>query len=148
MFHNLKEPLQMRTRIYKIPNKLTVEWEPEVNAIIDTWTNQFVTVEEFTHAVLTKGVNHAIENQGIAWIINSRNATSVFKQEIQALIESTIFPTFAKIGIKYFITISPKDVVANLSVKKYKAKTGPSGINLVECDSTEDAIEWLKKNVM
>jgi hypothetical protein len=136
----------MRTKIYEIPYELTVEWEPEVMAIIDTWTNQFVTLEEFKEAVFVKGVNHARANNGIAWIVNSKNATSVFNPEIQDFISSDIFPTFADIGIKYFITISPNDVIANLTVTKYKAKTGPAGLILVECDSTESAIEWLKEN--
>lgn len=125
---------------------MVVEWEPTAKAIIDTWTNQFITLEQFKEAVFIRGVNHAKANGGRAWIVNSKKAKSVFKSEIQDFITSDIFPTFAKIGIKYFITISPEDVVANLTVEKYKAKTGPAGLQLVECDSTEDAIEWLMKN--
>lgn len=136
----------MRTKVYEIPNKLLVEWEPSVRAIIDTWTTYFITLDEFREAVLVRGVNQAKANGGQAWIVDSHKAKGGFSQEIQDYIKSDVFPTFAKIGIKYFMAINAEDAVARLTVNQYSAQVGPHGMQLLKGSSAEGAIEWLKKN--
>ncbi len=137
----------MRAKVFEIPGKLTVEWDDQVKAIIDTWTNYFVTLEQFKEAVMVKGVGYAKSRGVKAWIVDSSNATGSFPQEIQDFIGSTCFPMFAKIGVKYFVTItSAVSTVTKMTVKSYSAKTGPSGLKLVEVNSLSDAIEWLKLN--
>jgi len=134
-------------KIYEIPQKLRVDWNSEVRAIIDTWTTYFVSLEEFKKAVLTDGLNHAKANNGQAWIVDSSSAKGVFSQEIQAFIGSDIFPAFAANGIKYFITINSKvSAMTRMNVNTYSAQTGPNGIQLVEVNSVDDAIMWLKEN--
>jgi hypothetical protein len=136
----------MRTKIYEIPNKLLVEWEPSVRAIIDTWTTYFVSLEEFRNAVLIYGVNHAKANNAQAWIVDSHNARGAFSSEIQDFIVSDIFPTFAQIGIKYFMAINAENAVTRLTVNQYTAEAGPLGLKVLKGSSAEGAIEWLKKN--
>ncbi len=136
----------MRTKIFEIPNKLLVEWDSDARAIIDTWTTYFVTLEEFKNAVLVKGVNHAKANRAQAWIVDSHKAKGAFAPEIQEFIGSDIFPTFAKIGIKYFMTINSEDAVTRLTVSQYSTQVGPNGMKLLKGSSAEGAVEWLKKN--
>jgi hypothetical protein len=137
----------MKEKIFEIPGKLTVEWENEIKAIIDTWTNYTITLVQFKEAVMQKGVGHAIGKGVKAWIVDSSNATGAFPQEIQAFIGSDCFPMFAKIGVKYFVTIAPtKSAITKMVVSSYSAKTGPNGLKLVEVNSVKDAIEWLKNN--
>ena len=96
----------MRQKIFEIPNKLLVEWEPSAKAIIDTWTTYFVTLEEFKDAVLIKGVNYAKANNAQAWIVDSHKAKGVFSPEIQEFIASDVFPTFAKISAAPVLVLS------------------------------------------
>lgn len=133
-------------KVYEIPGKLTVEWNAEVHAIIDTWSSYFTTLEEFKEAVLVKGLNHAKANGGIAWIVDSHTAKGVFSPEIQKFIETDVFPAFAANGIKYFLAINAESAVTRLTVNQYTSKLGPAGIKLLMGTSTEGAIEWLKKN--
>lgn len=134
----------MRTKIYEIPGKLTVEWDSEAKAIIDTWTTYFVSLEEFREAVLISGVNHAKANGGQAWIVDSHNARGGFSDDILNFIGSDVFPKFAEIGIKYFMTINAEDAVARLTVSQYSTQVGPHGMKLLKGSSVEGAIEWLK----
>ena len=134
-------------KLHNIPGKLEVEWMGDVKAIVDTWLNYNVTLEEFRDSVLNKGVKHAKANGGVAYIVDSSNAKGVFSQEIQAFIDSDVFPAFAKNGIKYFITITSQvSSVTKMTVKNYSAKAGPHGLKLVELNSLKDAVEWLKLN--
>jgi hypothetical protein len=137
----------MRQKVHEIPGRLTVEWDDQVKAMIDTWTNYTVTLDQFKEAVMKKGIGHATGKGVKAWIVDSSAATGAFAQDIQAFIGSDCFPAFAKIGVKYFITInSTKSAVTKMTVKAYSAKTGPNGLKLVEVDSVADAIDWVKKN--
>ena len=132
--------------IHNIEGKLTVNWNSEVKAIIDTWTNHFVTLKEFSDSVLIKGLKHAKANGGRAWIVDSSKAKGAFSPEIQKAIGEVIFPAFSQNGIKYFITITPKEsAVAKMTVSKYTAKAGPHGLKLLEVNSVNDAIKWLKQ---
>jgi hypothetical protein len=136
----------MRTKVYEIPNKLLVEWEPSVRAMIDTWTTYFVSLDEFRDAILIHGVNYAEANNGQAWIVDSHKARGVFGPEIQDFIVSDIFPAFARIGIKYFMTINAEEALTRLTVNQYSAEAGPLGLKVIKGSSAEGAIEWLKKN--
>jgi hypothetical protein len=117
-----------------------------VNAIIDTWTDYGITLEQFSEAVLQKGLGHAKNNGGKAWIVDSSGAKGNFSKECQAFIETDVFPAFAENGIKYFITIRSKSALTNITIKNYQAKIGPHGIQLVEAQDVQGAIDWLKAN--
>ena len=131
-------------RIFEIPNKLTVDWNEEAKAIIDTWTTYFVTLDEFKEAVMVKGVNHAKAHGGKAWIVDSHQATGAFSLEIQKYIETEVFKKFAEIGIKYFMAINSEDAMAKLTVDQYTSQVGPAGMKLLMGSSAQGAIEWLK----
>jgi hypothetical protein len=133
--------------IHSIPGKLEVSWRGDVRAIVDTWTDYGVTLDEFKEAVLVKGVNYARQNGGIAYIVDSSKAKGCFSQEIQTFIGSDVFPAFVKNGIKYFITINSQvSALTQGTVRAYQAKTASCGLKLVEVNSVDDAIMWLKHN--
>lgn len=131
--------------VFEIPGKLKVTWNGEAKAIVDTWSSYSVTLDEFKDAVLEKGVGFAKTKGVKAWIVDSSQAKGAFKQEIQEFIGSTVFPKFAEIGVKFFITITSEvSAVTKMSVSSYSAKTGPNGLQLVEVGSANEAVEWLK----
>ncbi len=136
----------MRTKIYEIPDKLLVEWDSDAKAVIDTWKTYSVSLEEFKEAVLIKGINYA-KNKGVrAWIVDSHEAKGAISQEIQQFIETQVFSTFARIGVKYFMTINSESALTNLSISQYSTSAGPHGLKVLNGSSAEGAIEWLKKN--
>ena len=132
--------------VYNIGGKLEVKWLPEVKAITDKWHSYAVTLNEFQKAVMDKGLNYAKASNGRAWIADSSEAKGVFSKDIQDYINSDVFPNFSKNGIKYFITIKPKNSLTDLSVKKYSEKVGPNGMKLVETNSLDEAVNYLKFN--
>lgn len=134
-------------KVYNVPGKLDVKWESSVKAIIDTWSSYTISLEDFKEAVLVKGLNYAKSHGGVAWIVDSSQATGSFSQEIQSFIGSDVFPAFAKIGIKYFITINSQvSAITKMTVRSYSSKTGPNGLQLVELNNVNDAIAWLKEH--
>lgn len=134
-------------KIHSIPDKLEVTWREDVKAIIDHWISYSVSLDEFKEAVLVKGLDYSKAHGGRAWIVDSSEAHGSFTQEIQAFIGSDIFPAFAKNGVKYFITISSKvSSMTNLTVRSYSAKVGPNGLQLLEVNSVNDAVLWLKEH--
>lgn len=131
--------------VYTIPGKINVAWNNDVKAIVDTWTTYSVTKDEFREAVLVRGVNHAKSRSVVAWVVDSSKAEGSFSDEIQAFIGSDVFPTFAKIGVKYFISINSKvSTVTQKTVAKFTAVAGPNGLKLIELNSVDDAVAWLK----
>jgi len=133
--------------IKMIPGKLQTSWLSGVKAGLDVWTSYAVSLADFRQTVLVEGVNYAKAHGGIAWIVDSSQATGAFSQEIQDFIGREVFPGFVKAGIKYFITINSKvSSVTRMTVNSYSAKTGPAGLKLVEVGSVEDAEAWLKAN--
>ena len=137
----------MEESVFEIPGKLSVSWIGEVKAIVDTWTSYYISLAEFKNAVLEKGVSFGKIRGVKAWIVDSSQAKGAFSQEIQDFIGSTVFPKFAEIGVKYFITITSQiSAVTKMTVASYSAKTGPNGLQLVEVASVEHAIEWLATN--
>jgi len=135
----------MNKPIYNIPKKLEVHWQEDVKAIIDTWSSYFISLQDFSDAVLVHGLNHAKANGAVAWIVDSSKAIGVFSKEIQEYIGSDIFPAFSKNGIKYFITITADSYFTKKTIENYSAKTGPNGLILVEVKNVQDAIDFLKK---
>ncbi len=133
-------------KLHEIAGNLTVQWVPEVRAVLDTWSNYTVSLAAFREAVMDKGLAHARQHRGQAWIVDSSTARGSFPQDIQNFIGSDLFPAFAEAGIKWFITISSASAITKMTISSYTSKLGPSGIQLVEAASAEGAIEWLKKN--
>ncbi len=133
--------------VHSVPGKLEVHWHDDAKAIVDTWSSYSISLDDFSDAVLNKGLGFTRGRGAQAWIVDSSQAKGVFSQEIQEFIGSDIFPAFAKHGIKYFITITSEvSAVTKMTVKSYQAKTGPHGLQLVEAQSVDDAKEWLAHN--
>ena len=122
-------------------------WEGDVHAILDTWTDYYVSLDEFKDAVLIKGLSFAKTHGGRAWIVDSLNAKGVFPQEIQQFITSDVFKAFFDNGIKFFITIKPNvPGLTSMTVRSYSANAGPAGIKLIDVSSVADAKMWLKEH--
>lgn len=133
-------------KITDIPGKLEVTLLPDVRAIHDKWTNYSVSLNEFKTAIISTALPKA-KRQGVhAWIVDSADAQGALSQDVQTYIADEAFKQFAANGIKYFITVASKSSVTNMSIRRFSKKTGPHGLTLVETDSVDSAVDWLKKN--
>jgi len=133
--------------VHEIPGVLRVEWNDEGKAMIDTWSNYAITVAQFRDAILGKGVSYAKLHGGRAWVMDATKAKGAFPPDVQKLIETEVFKTFASIGVKYFMTIkSTGSTITNLSIKSFTAHLGPSGIQMVEVPDQKTALAWLKEH--
>ncbi len=135
-------------KIYEIKDKMVGEWNSEVKAMIDTWTDYFhVTLEQFRNSIFETGLNYAKSNGCIAWIVDSSNAKGVFAQDIQKFLSEEGFNLFKNNGIKYFISISSNaSPITKMTVNRYKSEASKSGLEQIELNSVSDAILWLKHN--
>ena len=133
--------------VHSIPGKLEVHWRDDIKAIVDTWENYSISLEEFREAVLIKGLDHSKAHGGIAWIVDSSRAGGAFTAEIQDYIGSDIFPAFTRNGVRFFITILPRSATTKMTVRRYQQKTGPNGLELVEAADMAAAEDFLKGKV-
>ncbi len=132
--------------VHQIPGILVVDWNDQVKATIDTWTSYAITLDQFREAILQKGVANAKLHGGRAWVMDAAKAKGAFPQDVQNLIATEVFKTFASIGIKYFITVKSSSTITNLAIGRYTALLGPHGIKMVDVPDLKTAIEWLKAN--
>ena len=133
--------------VAEIPGTLTVEWNDEVKATIDTWSTYAISTQQFREAILEKGVANARLHGGRAWIMDASKVKGAFPQDVQKLIETEVFKTFASIGVKYFVTIKSADsAITNMAIKRYTTHLGPCGIEMVEVPDHDKAIEWLREH--
>ena len=136
------------TLIHEIPGKVRVTWNKDCQAVIDTWENYYVRIDEFHDAILVKGLDHSKLHGGRAWIVDSSKAEGKFAKNLLDYIGTDVFPALVKHGIKYFITIKPKhSPVAAFNVTAYSTKTHAAGLKLVEMENLDQALDWLKQQV-
>lgn len=135
------------TLVHNIPDKMQTTWLNDSKAILDTWITYDVDLASFRCAVLDSAVPHLRQQHGVAYIVDSSEASGGFSDEIQTFIGAEVFRAFSAAGIKYFITVTSKvSILAKITVAEYSAKAGPWGLTLVEVNSVEDAEAWLKQH--
>ena len=112
--------------------------------MVDTWTKYSITVEQFRQSVSIQGIAFAKAHGVKSWVMDASKATGAFSRDVQNLIETENFPTFARAGIKYFLTIKSSSAITNMSVGGYAAKLGPNQNPIVNVPDLKGAIVWLK----
>ncbi len=132
--------------IHEVPGTVVVEYNDKVKAMVDTWSSYTISAEQFREAILKKGVANAKLHGARAWVMDASKAKGAFSSDIQKLIESEVFKVFAGIGIKYFITVKSGSTITNMSIDRYAAHVGPSGLKMVEVPDAAAAVAWLEKN--
>jgi hypothetical protein len=134
-------------KVHEIPSTLVVEWNDDAKAMIDTWSSYQITIAQFREAILVKGLSYAKAHGGRAWVMDGTKAQGAMAKDVQNLIETEVFKTFAANGIKYFVTIkSTESALANSAIKRFTSHLGPCGIQMVEVPDRQKAIAWLKEH--
>lgn len=136
----------MKTKIHSIPNTEDTYWVSDVNAVLEVWNTNTITLKDFNDAVLGEGMNQLRTNKGQALIIDESNMKSTLNPEIQTFLGREVYPALAKNGVKYCITVLPKSKITTTSNKNISPITGPNGIQLLDVNNSEEAIEFLKQH--
>ena len=141
-----KHVMEKQTKLYEVGDKLTVSWNKQVRALINTWSPACLYETDLKKA-LQIGLLHLISNKGIAWIVNTQTQNSYMPLRIQNYIGTTVFPSCVKNGVKYFITINSKiELMPQSYFNFYTNKAVETGLIHIEVNSIDNAIKWLNIN--
>ena len=134
-------------KICTIPGVLEVTWREDVRAVVDTWLKYYVKLEEFKKAMIEIEIPYAKKHGATSWISNPSKAKEALSQEVQECTANELMPRWRKIGIKYFLIVTPEDsTVTRMSISGFSSKLSQHEIKFIEVSDFEDAINWLKKN--
>ena len=105
-----------------------------------------ISKEQFQSTIYDIGVPFAVKNQVRYWIVDTSQASGVFKKDVQAFIDMTVAPKFAEIGIVYFFIVLPESAIAKLSAKSIaKINDGQEGMQTVQVRSVAEALQLIKE---
>lgn len=135
----------MRKEIYNVAGKMVGEHDTNVQAMVDTWESLLISVDHFQSSIVEVGVPYAKTHGITTWIVDTSAAIGAFKMDVQKFIEETVAPSFAAIGIKYFIIILPASAIGKMSAKKVaQTNDAQEGMQTIEVFSWEDALKAAK----
>ncbi len=131
----------------KIDGCLTVEWNEELQAVVDTWFSYSISEDEFQEAILENGLSYAKSKDCHTWVVDSSIAIGVLPERVHAFIESTVIPSFSNAGIKRFVSISSdKSVLTQMNVDRFCEGMQNNGVQVHRFQDFESAKRWLKQN--
>lgn len=133
--------------IHAIPDKMTVTWNGNVNAVVAKWENYFVSIEEYSEAIVDAALTYGLNNGVKAWIIDAASAKGAFHPDIIKFIETHFYPALVRSGIRDILLIKPKfNALSKLTVVSYTTMATSFGLKLVIVENVTDAIKWLMLN--
>ncbi len=139
----------MAKELYNIPGKVVGHHHPEINAIVDTWDSLLITLDDWKASVYDVGItDYAPKNGVTVWIIDTSNATGVFKPEVQEFREKVARPKLEENGVEYLFVVLPQSAIGKLSAKKTASlydHTKDGGLKSYHVTSIDEAKEILAK---
>ena len=93
--------------IHSIPDKMTITWNGHVNAIVTKWENYFISLEEYSTAIVDAALPHGLSNDAKAWIIDASAAKGALHPDIVKFIETDVYPRLVQCGIRDIVLICP-----------------------------------------
>jgi len=123
-------------------------WDEKNRVIIQVIDSlMYVTLEDIEYSCLKISFPFARENNAFAWIIDLSNTTGVLLPNYYDFLEEKIFSKLHETPIRYYFPINTsKSFVSQHSARKYYSKVTKYGVQLIEVNSIEEALEWLKNN--
>ena len=137
----------MKKELYNVPGKVVGHHHPDINAIIDTWTSMFISLEDWKSTIYDIGIlDYAPRNGVTTWIIDTSDARSVFPPEVQDFRNSTARLKLEENGIRYLFVVLPQEGIGKFSAGKtadiYNDK---GGMRTFEVGSIQEALSILKE---
>ncbi len=146
----LSPTIQNKIEIYSIPGKMVGHHYPEINTIVDTWTSSlFVSLEDWKATVFDIGItDYAPKNDVKNWIIDTRQARSVFPPAVQEFRKNIAKPELEKNGVKRLFVVLPSSGIGKFSAAKTaELYDGDEGLNGYDVETLEQAINIIKKDL-
>jgi len=121
----------------------TVEYDDELNALVDTWTGSFKTQENFKK-VLTVIVDLFAETGANKWLADLRKMEHTF-DESSAWLVNEIMPRAIANGLDYEAIVLPHNLYAKLAT--VDAITRIQHVEIKRFVEMSDARQWLLDKV-
>ncbi len=135
----------MKKELYRVPGKVVGHHHPNINAIIDTWENMFITLEEWKSHIYDIGiVDYAPKNHVTTWIIDTSNGTGTFKSEVQEFRRTVASPKLEANGLKYFFVVLSKQALGKFSARDTAKIYGQGKMKTFAVGSVQEALDILK----
>lgn len=137
-----------KKKIYQIPGKLEGHHHPDLNAIVDTWSSSlFISLEDWKATVFEVGIKDYAPKHGVKnWIIDTRQARSVFPPDIQAFRQNVAKKELEKNGVERLIVVLPSYGFGKFSAAKTaELYDGDQGLHGYEVKSLEEAFDLIRR---
>ncbi|SEW02458.1 hypothetical protein [Natrinema salifodinae] len=119
---------------------LTVEWDPELEAVVMNW-HDFAQSEVYRNG-LNQGLKLVVEKEASNWLADLRDLGTV-TQEDQQWTQDVWHPRAFETSLANMAIVQPKSVITNLSVDDLVQEVG-SNVTSHMFDNRPDAEVWLR----
>ncbi len=137
----------MPKELYHVPGKVVGHYHPEINAVIDTWTSLFISLEDFKASIYDIGIADFAPKNGVTtWIIDTSHGKSVFPPDVQEFRQNIASPKLEEVGVKFLFVVLPDKGIGKFSAgKTANIYSGQHGMQTFEVHSIEEAKNILKE---
>jgi hypothetical protein len=118
----------------------TVRWDEPLGAVLFSW-KQFADGDDF-RSPISAGVDLLAKKKGRKWLGDLRNLGPVALDD-QKWSAEVWFTRATALGMAYLALVSPRKVVAQMSVKTILNKVQGRDLVIAHFDELEDAARWL-----
>jgi hypothetical protein len=120
---------------------LTIFWDAEINAVRMEW-KEFVDGPSFRTG-LDAGLALIVEKRSGKWLADLRRLGPVTLED-QRWSNEEWFPRAIGAGLRYMALVSPRKVVAQMSVRTIMSKVMDRNLTTAHFDDIEEARNWLR----
>lgn len=130
-----------RSMIYFNERYLTISWDAEIGAVRMEW-KEFIDGPPF-RAGLDAGLALVEQKKSVKWLADLRRLGPVTLED-QKWSNEDWFPRVIAAGLRYMALVSPRKVVAQMSVRTIMAKVMDKNLTTAHFDEVEQARDWLR----
>ncbi len=122
-----------------------IYWDLDLNSVRCEWLNLYGELDELKK-ISKAAVELAKDNNTNMFIVDSYESNGAFPPEFVDYIRDELTPFAFACGIKFLMTILPKELgLASMATKRWQ-KEERSGMTLVNFKTHEDCADWIIQN--
>jgi hypothetical protein len=122
---------------------LTLLWDADSRALIAQWHGGFK--ERNLKEGLDAGLEEFIKLRPNAQWIGDTTNIGVIGDEEQQWVDKNWFPRFLATGVQFMAIVQPRSALAKMSVHSIVSKVPGTQLNIYNCATLEEAIQWMKQ---
>jgi hypothetical protein len=128
------------TVYFNTPGTATVRWDPELEAVVETWEG-WANATEFT-AMLDAGVQALFENHGSRWLADCRRQR-VLKAADQKRGNEEWLPKALAAGLKRFAVVLPESGLAKFNIQLHLKAATARQVEVAYFATADEARRWV-----